>query len=71
MAVLRLDGEVKGLSQGEIASRTARSRRAPRDRVVHRELHALLGADVAGLGILGDQGRLQPHADQARGRARA
>ena len=52
----QLGGEIKYLSQGEIDARK-------------RRLQSLLDRDLARLGILGEQGRLRPHADQARRRA--
>ena len=54
----QLGGEMKYLSQGEIAARD-------------RRLQSLFDRDLARLGILGEQGRLRPHAHQAGRRARA
>ena len=44
--------------------------RAGRDRRPQRRLQPVFDRDLARLGVLGDQGRLRPYADQA-GRARA
>ncbi len=49
----QLGGEIKYLSQGEIDAR-------------NRGYSPYSHGDLAGLGILGEQGRLQPHGHQAR-----
>src|SRR5262245_25571278 len=41
-----------------------------RDRCAQPRLQPLFGGNLAGLGILGEQGRLRSHAQQARARAR-